>query len=86
MSIEPHPQPGVKVRKDLNSYRLKQDVQDYQDGQDEEAIARACPSPAPKKTHPGARRARACPSQAPQPPMDKLRSSRTLSSCFLLML
>ena len=34
MSIEPHPQPGVKVRKDLNSYRLKQDIQDYQDLQD----------------------------------------------------
>ena len=67
MSIEPHPQPGVKVRKDLNSYRLKQDGQDYQDGQDEGAIARACPSPAPQ-------------------PLDRLRSSRTLSSCFLRIL
>ena len=38
-------QHGVKVREDLNSYRLNQDGQDYQDGQDEEAIARACPSP-----------------------------------------
>ena len=32
-------QPGVKVREDLNSYRLKQDGQDYQDLQDEGAVA-----------------------------------------------
>ena len=39
MSIEPHPRQGEKVREDLNRYRLKQDGQDYQDGQDEGTIA-----------------------------------------------
>ena len=39
MSIEPSRQHGEKVREDLNRYRLKQDGQDLQDGQDEEAIA-----------------------------------------------
>ena len=62
MSIEPHPQHDAKVREDLNRYRLKQDDQDYQDGQDEGAIAGDRP-PHYEKTHPGPRSARACPSQ-----------------------
>ena len=46
--------------------RLKQDGQDYQDGQDEEAVAGDRP-PHDEKNAPRPRSARACPSHAPQP-------------------
>ena len=52
-----------------HAFRLKQDGQDYQDEQDEGAIAGDRSPHDEKKTHPGPRSARDRPSHAPQPPL-----------------
>ena len=48
MSIEKRSSPFFKVREDLNVYRLKQDGQDVQDGQDEGGLGRGAAALAAK--------------------------------------